>query len=1236
MADGNVSIGGVEIEILAGQGRFQRDLVRAEQRARAAGGVMAREFDRADASAQRLEQTLKRGVSALALFGAGFGAAAIVRGVVEAADAMTSLRGRIASVITETESLDRVQRDLFNSAQANRASLEAQTQLYLRLRQSVRELTHEQALNLSSTFSQTLVLSGASAAEAAASMLQFAQAMGSGRLQGDELRSLLENNTRFARALADGLGVTIGQLRELGEAGALTTTVVQDAITSQSTTIESEFAAMPTTVGQAMQQLQNAILQYVGDTDKALGVNERLAAGINLLTQNLNGLLDALVAVSAGVATGALLYGMGKVAESAFRMSQALRLALSDIAAGTNPGYRKFAEPLMKSVLDAERAMLDYQRAVQAVTRAEQNLAAAQAAGNSARSIAAYKGQVTRAQNLAASLEAAAVAAGNSATQMQAQYDKAARSITGRLGQIGAVAGRMGSALLNAFGGPVGLAITAASIAMAVFTHNALEAARAARSIQSGLEIVANLNIEVSDSARDAADETGRLANATNAQARAVQALAAARREQLRAELQLALNDAKKRIQDLEGQAASQDFFAGLLGGGNGGRDGDLANPDIGIGPKPGSMQDQANKTRQEMARLNETVTILSEGLKAIDSGVAKFGDSSGAGAEKVDELTAALQRFEKVVEGQRGSQNGEKLKSELVKNALETLAETDLKTARDQLPNVLDILTDADEAAIKRKFDSIAKSLKYSATTVANRLNEFRTPAEDFLKTMKEIRDADSDQGNKSLATLQAIIDFGREAQNIPAAIAALEQVKDVITDADAARARDELGKVAKAAAASYGSEQTRLLVGYAEALKKINDAEAALIATGQSYDAQAFDEARAQLAAELTDAAADANPSMERLNELIKEMLTPTEKLASALAELDIARRAAGDNTQALQAIARKRVELLEDEARAAGYAADALTKLRALQAAAGLSENDARKAAERIRKAAAEGFTEGNRPSDPNDAAMANREAAARGFAEIFSQSLLQGIRSGNFGEALRDTLANAAASAFTAGIEQIGQWIGDSLFGPGGLLGGAVDFLGSNVIGDSAKAAAEATAATSLTALATSAGAATAAQDLASVGATTALGALATAAGAAATALASVAASGAGSSAGDAISAGLQLIGGGTPGRAHGGKVFAGQPYVVGETGKRELFVPNTDGYVVPSSALDGASAVHRGAGRRNLPAIRMGDINIAGDVGTHDLLRQIEQRQEQQARELPRKVRVTVLEMERRR
>lgn len=173
-------------------------------------------------------------------------------------------------------------------------------------------LTNQQALGLAETLTQSLRIGGASAQEAASSVTQFAQAMASGKLAGDELKSILETSPRLSKALADGLGVSIGKLKELGAAGALTSAQVVAALQGQSAALQAEFDRMPITVSRAMANLSNAWTQYIGKANEGSGAASIAAAAIETLARNLD-------------TVAALLYSAGKAAAAfyAVRLGQA-------------------------------------------------------------------------------------------------------------------------------------------------------------------------------------------------------------------------------------------------------------------------------------------------------------------------------------------------------------------------------------------------------------------------------------------------------------------------------------------------------------------------------------------------------------------------------------------------------------------------------------------------------------------------------------------------------------------------------------------------------------------------------------------------------------------------------------------------------------------------------------------------------------------------------------------------
>src|SRR5690606_13018136 len=126
----------------------------------------------------------------------------------------------------------------------------------------------QDALALTESINQAVIISGASAAASDAALTQLIQGLQSGVLRGEEFNSVMEQAPRLAAALAAGLGVTRGELRALANDGQLSSETVIRALRSQADVLRTEFAQMPQTVGRAIQNLQTEWLRFVGTLDQ--------------------------------------------------------------------------------------------------------------------------------------------------------------------------------------------------------------------------------------------------------------------------------------------------------------------------------------------------------------------------------------------------------------------------------------------------------------------------------------------------------------------------------------------------------------------------------------------------------------------------------------------------------------------------------------------------------------------------------------------------------------------------------------------------------------------------------------------------------------------------------------------------------------------------------------------------------------------------------------------------------
>lgn len=221
------------------------------------------------------------------------------RQVAQASEAYVNLTNRLRNVTDSSEELANAQDAVFRSAQEARQPLDATAELYQRI------ATNADALGLSAsgvagvvdTINKTLAVSGTSAAQAEGALRQLGQAFGSGALRGDELNSVLEGVPILAKTIADGLGVTVGELRELGKAGALTSESLVEAIQRQGAAVDDAFGNIQATGGQALTVLGNSLTKAVGEFDQATGASGAFANSIISLSGFIDrgGITDSLI-----------------------------------------------------------------------------------------------------------------------------------------------------------------------------------------------------------------------------------------------------------------------------------------------------------------------------------------------------------------------------------------------------------------------------------------------------------------------------------------------------------------------------------------------------------------------------------------------------------------------------------------------------------------------------------------------------------------------------------------------------------------------------------------------------------------------------------------------------------------------------------------------------------------------------------------------------------------------------
>lgn len=421
-------------------------LLRADKQVRDVTDGMEGGFKRADKAASSLTSSF----GSLSRVATSLMAILSVQQVSQYADAWTTLNNKLANAIRPNEQLVDVTERVFNITQQTRASLDATATLYARLERGTRQYntSAEDLAKLTTIINQGFVVSGATAQEAENAIIQLSQGIASGVLRGEEFNSVAEQGSRLMVALADSIGVGIGELRQMAAAGKLTTDVVVNGLLSQGVTIGNEFANTTTTISQALQVAGNNITKFFGENSTVKTGTAIFNAAVISVSENI-GALSAILTATAAV--------MGSRYVGALTMATAAKVKAAVAARNQSAAEMQAAQAVAnKAAADLRAAAVAKERALDEIRLAEMMKQTAVSATNAA----------AAEQRLSAARVAAAGAVDN--------YNRALAA--NKAAQAGLATGAgLVSRGLSLIGGPAGAAMLAAS-AILYFSQRAKEA----------------------------------------------------------------------------------------------------------------------------------------------------------------------------------------------------------------------------------------------------------------------------------------------------------------------------------------------------------------------------------------------------------------------------------------------------------------------------------------------------------------------------------------------------------------------------------------------------------------------------------------------------------------------------------------------------------------------------------------------------------------------------------------
>lgn len=217
-------------------------------------------------------------------------------------DTYTGINNKLKLVTNSQQELNQAMQDTFAIAQRSASSWGAVNDVYSKYMSNAKtlNLTQEQTARLTEITSKAVAISGSTTESAAGALFQYGQALDGNILRGEEYNALVDGAGGLLSAMAKGLGVTRGELRQMMLDGKLTGEVITKALLKAGDSVDELFNKTDVTIGQSLTVLSDSVTKFTGEAASGSGAATVLAGSIKVLAENLD--LVANIAVVGGVA----------------------------------------------------------------------------------------------------------------------------------------------------------------------------------------------------------------------------------------------------------------------------------------------------------------------------------------------------------------------------------------------------------------------------------------------------------------------------------------------------------------------------------------------------------------------------------------------------------------------------------------------------------------------------------------------------------------------------------------------------------------------------------------------------------------------------------------------------------------------------------------------------------------------------------------------------------------------
>lgn len=216
-----------------------------------------------------------------------------VRMGLDVSDNISQTTARLNMINDGNQTTDQLQQAIFQSAKNSRAGFLDTANVVSKLGLLAPQAfnSNMETVKFSELMAKSFKVGGASTQEQTSGMYQLTQAMASGKLQGDEFRSIMENAPLLAQAISKYTGKSIGELKDMSKEGLITSDVIKNAVFAMSDEINTKFNSIPMTFGDVVTQIKsNAVNSFMSISSTMSGIfnSERFQGFIDGVSSFIN------------------------------------------------------------------------------------------------------------------------------------------------------------------------------------------------------------------------------------------------------------------------------------------------------------------------------------------------------------------------------------------------------------------------------------------------------------------------------------------------------------------------------------------------------------------------------------------------------------------------------------------------------------------------------------------------------------------------------------------------------------------------------------------------------------------------------------------------------------------------------------------------------------------------------------------------------------------------------------